>query len=813
MSLTAFISPAAITSAANNLPTGQITLVGSALQGALLVATSTVADADGLGAFSYRWETSFDGNQWRDIEGAHSSLLTLGQGQVGLRVRALVSYTDGAGYQESVASSATSLVVNVNDAPTGSLKLINPAHLGSPISVTHDLQDADGLGSMRYQWQSSADGLTWANIQNAISVTFLPTEAQVGLRLRATAAYTDDYGFPEAVVSAASEPVATGNIGPIGAIAIFGSARQGETLTAQNSLFDANGMGPVRYQWQSSLDGSTWGDLVGAVKDTLALPQAMVGLQLRAIGSYVDGLGKSESLASASTATVQNVNDAPIGQVLIAGTAKQGQTLSLNASLADADGLGVFQHRWQASSDGQVWTELVGETVTKLVLTQAHVGLRLRAVVTYVDGQQTTEVVLSDPTPAVLNVNDPVTGWVTIGGTPTKGQTLTATAQLEDIDGLGASTLQWQRFTGFQGWEDIGGGVGSEYTPTLLDLGRSLRVVASFVDGQGTQESLTSATSAPVLDGNTLPEGAVTVSQAPHVGKPTVAVVGLTDADGLGSFSYAWQSSTDGTTWMDLAGATADELIPGDSLAGQNLRVLVRYVDGRGTAELVTSAASDPTIGVIRGTAGPDHLVGSALADELLGLDGNDRLQGGGGNDLISGGAGIDTAIYLGPRSDYRVGAGGRSVEAVAATEGLDALTDIERIQFLDQSLAFDLDGQAGVVARILGAVFGAAEVTNLRYAGIGLELLGADSSRDALMKLALDARLGTGFTPADEIQLLFLNVLGRSAEQADLDYWSGSLASGQFTPVSLAWLAADLELNAVNIGLIGLVDEGLGYV
>ena len=63
--------------------------------------------------------------------------------------------------------------------------------------------------------------------------------------------------------------------------------------------------------------------------------------------SYVDGNGTAESLTSAATVAVANVNDAPTGTPLITGTAQEGQTLTADVSgIADADGLGSFSYQW-----------------------------------------------------------------------------------------------------------------------------------------------------------------------------------------------------------------------------------------------------------------------------------------------------------------------------------------------------------------------------------------------------------------------------------------------------------------------------------
>lgn len=212
-----------------------------------------------------------------------------------------------------------------------------------------------------------------------------------------------------------------------------------------------------------------------------------------------------------------------------------------------------------------------------------------------------------------------------------------------------------------------------------------------------------------------------------------------------------------------------------------------------------------------QGTAGR-YLVGSEAADVLAGGSGNDVLKGGAGNDTLAGGSGRDLAIYDRARADYEVGARGASLRAKAGSEGVDMLAGIERLQFADVSLAFDLDGAAGQTARILGAVFGRESVGNAAYVGIGLDLLDGGTTPDALMQLALYARLGAGFSHAAEVSLLYQNLTGLQPTAGELSFWTGTLASGQYTAVSLAWMAARLELNDANIGLVGLADAGLAY-
>src|SRR5205807_366935 len=81
---------------------------------------------------------------------------------------------------------------------------------------------------------------------------------------------------------------------------------------------------------------------------------------------------------------------------------------------------------------------------------------------TIVDGSGTAnggfEMVVSAAAMSVIAVNHAPTGSVTISGTATEDQTLTASNTLADADGLGAISYQWQR-----DGSNIGGATGSSY--------------------------------------------------------------------------------------------------------------------------------------------------------------------------------------------------------------------------------------------------------------------------------------------------------------------------------------------------------------
>ncbi|OGA14445.1 MAG: hypothetical protein A3H32_17830 [Betaproteobacteria bacterium RIFCSPLOWO2_02_FULL_63_19] len=213
-----------------------------------------------------------------------------------------------------------------------------------------------------------------------------------------------------------------------------------------------------------------------------------------------------------------------------------------------------------------------------------------------------------------------------------------------------------------------------------------------------------------------------------------------------------------------------------------------------------------------------ENAIGSALGDTITGNSSANSITGGAGNDTLDGGDGIDSAVFQGTKSAYTIspqGAGWTIADGTSGRDGTDALAKIERLKFSDFSVALDVGAtsNAGIAAKILGAVFGKSEVANKQYAGIGLKYLDSGTSYADLMKLALDVKLGSGFKTSDEVTLLYNNLVGMTPSAADIAYWEGTVASNQFTQTTLAMMAADHALNTDNIQLAGLAATGLEYI
>jgi CSLREA domain-containing protein len=583
--------------ALHELSTTTLSVSDGALQVTLAAGATISAGANGSATLTLA------GSQ-ADINATLATLRYQGSANyVGGDTLVMVS-RDGAGLTDS--DNMTITVTGVNDAPTGTLMITGTPTEDQMLSAdTSAIADADGLGAFSYQWTRNG-----AAIAGATGSTYTLGDADVGTSVRVVVNYTDGQGAAESLTSAAVGPIANVNDAPSGALVVNGAPTEDQVLTADTgSMADADGLGAFSYQWQR--DGV---DIGGATGSTYTLGDADVGTNIRVVVSYTDGRSTAESLTSATVGPVANVNDAPTGAPVVTGTPTEDQVLSADTgSMADADGLGVFSYQWQR--DG---LNIAGATSSTYTLGEADVGTTVRVVVSYTDGRGTAESLTSAAVGPVANVNDTPSGVLVVNGTPTEDQVLTAhTTSIADADGLGAFSHQWQR-DGL----NIAGATSSTYTLGDADVGTNIRVVVSYIDGRGTAESLTSAAVGPVANVNDAPSGVLVVNGTPTEDQVLTAhTTSIADADGLGAFSHQWQRSSDGgTTWSNV-GADAPTYTLGDADVGAQIRVVVGYTDGGGTAESLTSTALGPVANVNDAPTGAPAITGTPTEDQVLSAD------------------------------------------------------------------------------------------------------------------------------------------------------------------------------------------------
>lgn len=328
----------------------------------------------------------------------------------------------------------------------------------------------------------------------------------------------------------------------------------------------------------------------------------------------------------------------------------------------------------------------------------------------------------------------------------------------------GAKTFRWERV--------------SPDTPMLLDIAAAQHLYGTNTSYRAGDDTYSFDPATPFLR--------------------TIWDAGGNDTISVANFSRGCQ--------IDLrAGNFSDVAIPSDSTAGYNWTSPPPVPTYDGTRNL--AIASGVTIENAIGGRGFDHLIGNAA---------DNRLQGGVGNDTIDGGDGIDTGVFAAQRARFDVTAG---VELVVrdrwpGSEGIDALVSVERLEFSDMSLAFDLDGNAGTVARILGALFGADALGAPALVGIGLRYADTGMPYEELVRLALaNSTAGANPTNPALVKMLHANVTGVAPAPDTEAHFVGLLETGRYSQLQLATMAVESAENAAHIGLAGLGATGVAYL
>ena len=111
---------------------------------------------------------------------------------------------------------------------------------------------------------------------------------------------------------------------------------------------------------------------------------------------------------------------------------------------------------------------------------------------------------------------------------------------------------------------------------------------------------------------------------------------------------------------------------------------------------------------------------------------------------VIDGGSGVDKIYFEDATlvSDFKIKVLSNKINFsdIASKYPPVEATSIERLIFSDNSIAMDINGNAGTIVKILGAVAGKQSLANKEYVGVGLDLLDKGMSYSELGALALKA-------------------------------------------------------------------------
>jgi len=250
------------------------------------------------------------------------------------------------------------------------------------------------------------------------------------------------------------------------------------------------------------------------------------------------------------------------------------------------------------------------------------------------------------------------------------------------------------------------------------------------------------------------------------------------------SQSYQWQREVDGSNvWSNISGATAATYTVTTSDVGDHLRVVTT----------INRAGSDPASAISPST--PTVLTQIPTSGHLTFYDTKD------GNNF-AGGNGVDTVVYFGRHASFNVAINtDTSLSVTGPNTGVDHLSNIERLQFSDSIVAFDIQGNAGSAYRLYQAAFnrtpdtaGLSFWTHQLDLGLDIQIVAAGFVNAAEFKTVY----GVNPTHAHIVDLMYQNVLGRAGESAGINFWVGQLDAGLSTGALLEGFAISSENHGI---------------
>jgi hypothetical protein len=377
---------------------------------------------------------------------------------------------------------------------------------------------------------------------------------------------------------------------------ISGTARDGQRLQVAKGAW--NGNKPLSFVYVWSLCDSA-GDACTAIpladKSSYKLIHEDVGGTLRATVHASNSAGES----SATTQQTDVVAPAAPGKgkrPKIAGTAKDGQLLTVSNGTWKGTPPESFMYQWQACPSHGPCANIPTATGASYRATTAQIGEKLRAVVTATNSVGQASATSSSS--KRVGAGPPVDLAVpVISGNLQEGQKLNASpGEWAGTAPIGF-TYQWLRCSITGGsCQEITGATASTYTAGIEDLASDLAVVvtASNAQGSATATSGETQTILGILPTNTaLP----TIGGVLQDGSLLSASTGTWSGSEPISYAYQWQlCNALGKACEDIEGATGSTLKLNPSEIGKTLALVVTATNAAGPV-----SATSTVTGLIEG--------------------------------------------------------------------------------------------------------------------------------------------------------------------------------------------------------------------
>jgi hypothetical protein len=581
-------APVAAAAPAN---TAAPTIPGSARDGATLTAAPGTWTGTPPLTYAYQWQRcDADGTSCADLAGATAATYVAASEDIGHALRVRVSATNAAGGATAV-SAATAAVTAAAPSNTALPAITGTTRDGQTLTASRGTWTGTPPIAYAYQWRRcNASGNGCADIAGATASTYTLVAADVGstVRVRVTASNTGGSASADSATSGTVAAAAPVNTTPP---TISGTAREGESVTAQPGSWSGTPPLTYAYQWQRcDLSGSNCADIAGATGQSYTLTVADVAGRVRVRVTATNAGGAASAFSA--PASVNPAAPSSTAPPTISGTARDGQTLTASDGTWGGTPPFSYVRQWlRCDASSTSCTAIGGATAATYTLTSADVASTIRVVVAATNAAGSAQST-SSPTGTVAGNAPTVSSPPTVSGSPRDGLTLTADRGTWSGSTPLSHAYQWRRCDADGGGcADIASATQLTYTLTAGDVDHTVRVAVTASNTAGSATAGSAATErvgatgpaladAPTVSGTARDGSALTTDHGTWSGTPPIA------------YAYRWQRcDADGTGCTDIARATESTYTSTADDVDRVVRVQVTATNAGGSA----TASSAPT--------------------------------------------------------------------------------------------------------------------------------------------------------------------------------------------------------------------------
>ena len=519
-------------------------------------------------SFGYQWQHSTNATTWLNLLNTNNDSLPLDTFTTNRYFRVIATSNSGCG-------SVTSDTVFVRFykkliRPLLNKKVFTACYQSNPDSLFTTISIANGKLNYHYQWQISNDSFVWSNLLN--DTLFQKTSVQsitdtLYYRLKASDKNGCAVLYSDTSMAKPSSPLLIPSI-------------SGTQTKCFNDVPDTLKIFPnvnlgldVSYQWQSSINGTTFTDIVGQTNKFLVLAKNGTTKFYRVKVTW----------ASCTILYTNNVLVSVYAD-LLAGVIKSNQTICYNSSPGvlsfqslPSGGGDNYTYKWQSSPDSLVFTDIPGATnfIYAPPILTSTTYYRIITTSTLGCGNVISNIIKIKVLPIFIGASIKQNDTICYNTSTDSIRLLTPPS-----GGNGSFIYRWQSSTNGITWTNISGQTKSAYKPDDLKVTTMYRLINSSAIGCGTDTS-----------------NVVTIKVWPNIVKPritgnqnicynaiadTLRVTQL--AQGANAvFTYQWQSSTNGQLWSNISGQSALKFSPGNLTTTTYYRIVANSLFGCGS--------------------------------------------------------------------------------------------------------------------------------------------------------------------------------------------------------------------------------------